>query len=495
MEDEMSALHNNGTWELVSLPAGKTTVGCRWVYTIKYLPDGTIERHKARLVAKGYTQTYGVDYSETFSPVAKLGSVRIFLSLAANLGWPLFQLDVKNAFLHGDLQEEVYMEQPPGFVAQGEPHKVCRLRKALYGLKQSPRAWFGKFSDAIMRFGMRRSQSDHSVFSLMSARGKVLLIVHVDDIIITGDDQRGIDELKQFLHSQFHTKDLGKLRYFLGIEVARSKDGISLSQRKYVLDILEETGLLGAKPVETPMDPNVKLCIDQGEVFPHPDQYRRLVGKLIYLTNTRPDISFAVSMVSQFMSAPRLPHWEACIRIVKYLKAHPGRGLFYRSNGHLRVEAFTDADWAGSPSDRRSTTGYCTFIGGNLVTWKSKKQTVVARSSAEAEYRAMAHTTCEVVWLRSFLEELGFRVQLPIPMHCDNQAAIHIASNPVFHERTKHIEVDCHIVREKIDSGILATPFVPTGAQIADIFTKSLFKPRFEFLCNKLGFCDIYSPA
>ncbi|XP_058217335.1 uncharacterized mitochondrial protein AtMg00810-like [Rhododendron vialii] len=250
----------------------------------------------------------------------------------------------------------------------------------------------------------------------MSARGKVLLIVYVDDIIITGDDQKGFEELKQFLHSQFHTKDLGKLWYFLGIEVARSKDGISLSQRKYVLDILEETGLLGAKPVETPLDPNVKLCVDQGEEFPHPDQYRRLVGKLNYLTNTRPDISFAVSM------------------------AHPGRGLFYRSNGPLRVEVFTDADWAGSPSDRRSTIGYCTFVGGNLVTWKSKKQTMVVRSSAEAEYHAMDYTTCEVVWLRSFLEELGFQVQLPIPMYCDNQAAIHIASNLVFHERTKHIE-------------------------------------------------------
>lgn len=302
------------------------------------------------------------------------------------------------------------MEQPLGFVAQGERNRVCRLRKALYGLKQSPRAWFGKFSDAVLRFGMRRTESDHSVFSLTSEKGKVLLIVYVDDIIITGDDQKGIDELKTFLQQQFYTKDLGKLRYFLGVEVARSKDGISLSQRKYVLDILQETGLLGSKPVETPMDPNVKLCVDQGELLPNPDQYRRLVGKLNYVTVTRPDISFAVSVVSQFMSAPRLPHWEAVLRIVKYLKAYPGCGLFYRANGHLRVEAFTDSDWAGSPSDRRSTTGYCVFLGGNLVNWKSKKQTVVARSSAEAEYRAMAHTTCEIVWVRSLLEEIGFNV-------------------------------------------------------------------------------------
>ena len=200
------------------------------------------------------------------------------------------------------------MEQPLGFIAQGERFLVFCLRKALYGLKQSPRAWFGKFSDAVLLFGMRRCHSDHSVFSLTSDRGKVLLIVYVDDIIITGDDQKGIEELKNFLRLQFHTKDLGKLRYFLGIEVARSKDGISLSQRKYVLDILEETGLLGSKPVDTPIDPNVQLCVDQGEPLPSPDQYCRLVGKLNYLTITRPDISFAVSMVSQFMSALLLPH-------------------------------------------------------------------------------------------------------------------------------------------------------------------------------------------
>jgi hypothetical protein len=216
-------------------------------------------------------------------------------------------------------------------------------------------------------------QSDYSLFSRTSDRGKVLLIVYVDDIIITDDDQCGIDELKTFLHQQFHTKDLGTLRYFLGIEVARSKEGISLSQRKYALDILEDTGLLGTRPVETPMDPNVKLYVVQGELLPNPDQYRRLVGKLNYLTITRTDISFVVSLVSQFISAPRHPHWEAVLRIVKYLKLHPRRGLFYRSSGHLRIEAFTDSDWARGPSDRKSTTGYCVFLGGNLVNWKSKK--------------------------------------------------------------------------------------------------------------------------
>ena len=267
----------------------------------------SIEHLKACLVAKGYTQTYSVDYVETFSPIAKISSVQILISLAANLSWSLFQLDVKNAFLNGDLKEQVYMEQPPGFVAQGESGKVCRLHKAIYGLKQSPKTWFGKFNDVVLKFGLRRCHSNHFVFSHTSDRGKILLIVYVDDIIITGDDKQGIDDLKIYLQNSFRTKDLGKLRYFLGIEVARSKKGISLSQRKYVLDILEEMGLLGSKPMETPMDPNVKLYEDQGELLSNLEIYR-LVGKLNYLTITRLDISFVVSVLSQFMKDPRLPH-------------------------------------------------------------------------------------------------------------------------------------------------------------------------------------------
>ncbi|RVW77239.1 Retrovirus-related Pol polyprotein from transposon TNT 1-94 [Vitis vinifera] len=367
MVDEMAALHSNGTWDLVVLPSGKSTVGCRWVYAVKVGPDGQVDRLKARLVAKGYTQVYGSDYGDTFSLLPRLLLSACFSPwLLCVLG--LFISWILKIFLHGDLAEEVYMEQPPGFVAQGESGLVCRLRRSLYGLKQSPRAWFSRFSSVVQEFGMLRSTADHSVFYHHNSLGQcIYLVVYVDDIVITGSDQDGIQKLKQHLFTHFQTKDLGKLKYFLGIEIAQSSSGVVLSQRKYALDILEETGMLDCKPVDTPMDPNVKLVPGQGEPLGDPGRYRRLVGKLNYLTITRPDISFPVSVVSQFLQSPCDSHWDAVIH----------------------------ADWAGSPTDRRSTSGYCVFIGGNLISWKSKKQDVVARSSAEAEYRAMALATCE----------------------------------------------------------------------------------------------------
>jgi hypothetical protein len=256
------------------------------------------------------------------------------MSIAATNDWPLHQLDIKNAFLHGDLKEEVDMEQPPGFVAQGESSKVCRLRKSLYGLKQSPRAWFGRFSEVIQEFGMKKSKCDHSVFYQQSEVALILLVVYVDDIVITGSDSKGISALKSFLQANFQTKDLGMLRYFLGIEVTKCKKGIFLSQRKYILDLLTETGKLGARPCSAPMFTNTQLTAEDGEPFADPEMYRRLVGKLNYLTVTHPDIAYPVSIVSQFMASPRTTHWAALEQILCYLKGAPGRGIWYRNHGH-----------------------------------------------------------------------------------------------------------------------------------------------------------------
>ena len=299
---------------------------------------------------------------------------------------------------------------------------------------------------------------------------------------------------KLALRSKFAIKDLGTLKYFLGIELATSPKGLFLNQRKYILDLLKESNLLDCKPARTPLDSKLYLH-DHSELLCNVTEYQRLVGKLIYLTITRPDISYAVSIVSQFMHAPTLGHMHIVKRILRYLKGSVGRGLYMKKNDNTAIMGYTDADWAGNSLDRKSTTGFCTFVGGNLVTWRSKKQSVVARSSAEAEYRAMASTACELIWLKNLLSDLGFPSNAPMPMFCDNQAAMHIASNPVFHERTKHIEVDCHYVRSQVQSKVITTHYTRSHDQLADIFTKSLPTDRFLCILSKLGSRNPPDPA
>ncbi|KAG7559384.1 Ribonuclease H-like superfamily [Arabidopsis thaliana x Arabidopsis arenosa] len=472
---ERQAMEHNHTWDEGELPRGKKAVTSKWVFTIKYKSNGDIERYKARLVARGFTQTYGEDYRDTFAPVAKLHTVRVVLSLATNLEWELWQMDVKNAFLQGELEEEVYMKPPLGLEDHNAPGKVFKLKKAIYGLKQSPRAWYHKLSTTLLDRGFKKSEADNTLFTLPSKEGIVVILVYVDDIIISGNDKVGIQETKAFLKSVFDIKDLGELKYFLGIEVCRSKEGLFLSQRKYTLDLLSQVGKLGAKPAKTPLEDDYKAN-RKGELdnkpFEDVTQYRRLVGKLIYLTITRPDICFAVNVVSQHMQAPTLHHWNMVTRILKYLKGAPGQGIWMGCNKNTELVGYCDADYAGDTKDRRSTTGYCTFIGGNLVTWRSKKQKVVSLSSAEAEYRAMRKLTTELMWLKALLKDFGIDTPKPITMHCDNQAAIHIASNSVFHERTKHIEVDCHKVREQVQLGVILPCYTESEEQLADIFTK-----------------------
>ncbi|VAH22706.1 unnamed protein product [Triticum turgidum subsp. durum] len=494
MREELEALRKNKTWELANLPYGKKAVSCKWIFTVKQNPEGKVERYKARLVARGYNQTYGIDYDETFAPVAKMNTVRILISCAANFGWPLHQLDVKNAFLHGDLQEEVYMEIPPGLSTPGTVGKVCRLRKSLYGLKQSPRAWFDRFRQAVCSMEYKQCNGDHTVFYKHSKQQITILAVYVDDIIITGDNEEEIGRLKKCLGKAFEVKDLGQLKYFLGIEVARSKRGIALSQRKYTLELLSDMGMLGCRAAPTPIEQNHKLTAQMGEQV-NKAKYQQLVGKLLYLCHTRPDITYAVSVVSRYMHDPRSGHLDAVYRIMRYLKGSPGMGLWFKSNGHLNVDGYSDADWASCLDDRRSTSGYCVFVGGNLVSWRSKKQPVVSKSTAEAEYRAMSQGLSEMLWVRGLLLELKVLRQDPLNVWCDNKSAISIANNPVQHDRTKHVEIDRFFIKEKLDAGIIKITHVSSGQQVADCLTKGLGTRENNLACDKMGMIDIYHPS
>ncbi|KAI3516445.1 hypothetical protein L1887_15360 [Cichorium endivia] len=494
MKKEIKALEDNKTWTLQELPKGKRAIDSKWVYKIKYKPNGDVERYKARLVAKGFTQMEGVDYHDTFAPVAKLVTVRTLLAVAVKRGYHIHQLDVNNAFLHGDLHEDVYMKIPQGFETKDDT-RVCKLKKSLYGLKQASRNWYQKFTNFLQRLGFRQSGADHSLFLFKEKDTFVAALIYVDDVIILGNDLQKIQATKVSLDAEFSIKDLGPLKFFLGIEVARTRDGMVLSQRKYTLDILEDAGMLGCRPATFPMEQNLKLDKREEEEVVDATQYRRLVGRLLYLQATRPDITYAVNVLSQFVSQPRVSHLEAANRVLRYLKATPGQGILLSNTGETSLTAYCDSDWLGCPLTRRSRTGYLLLLGGSPISWKSKKQSVVSRSSAEAEYRAMASTVSEILWMRWLLQELCAPCHGPTQLFCDNQAARHIANNPVFHERTKHVEMDCHFVRERVESKEIQPMKIDSQTQLADIFTKPLGAQRFHDLLGKLGITNLHAPT
>ncbi|CAH9110232.1 unnamed protein product [Cuscuta epithymum] len=358
MADEFNALINNKTWDLVSWDPTKNVVACKWIYKTKYCSDGSIEWHKARLVAQGFKQQAGVDFTETFSPVVKPTSVRLVLSVAIYLGWSVRQLDVKNAFLHGVLTEEVYMRQPQGFIHPSYPTHVCRLCKALYGLKQAPRAWFHCFSGFLLRCGFSQSRSDSSMFIYRTDSQVVYILLYVDDILITGSSASFVSSVIKTLSHQFAMKDLGDIHYFLGVQAKRTPQGLFLSQEKYISDLLRRFHLHTVKPVRTPLPLRITLSLTDGELLSDVTQYRSMVGALQYLTLTRPDITYVVHLVSQFMHAPRTTHLLAVKRIYRYLQGTSTHGLWLRADKTISVvTAYSDADWAGCPDSSRSTTG------------------------------------------------------------------------------------------------------------------------------------------
>ena len=362
------------------------------------------------------------------------------------------------------------------------------MQKSLYGLKQAPRAWFDKFRTAILQAGFRQSHSDSSLYLRWTTKGYTFLIVYVDDMSISGNDSVGVTDLKYHLTRHFKMKDLGPLTHFLGLEFLRSKFGIRVHQRKYATDLITSARLDDAHTFDTPMELNSKFSTDDGLLLDDPSIFRRIVGSLLYLTMTRPDISHAIHTVSQFVNNPHKPHLAAALRILRYVKGTLNHGLFYPSGASLHLSAYADADWAGCLNSRRSTTGWYMFLGDSLISWKCKKQTTVSKSSAKAEYRAMSSASAEIIWLCRLLCESVVTVGSSTPLHGDNTSATRIANNPVFHERMKHIEIDCHFIRQHVVTEKITLLHVSILNQLADVFTKALPKTRHRDLTSKLMF-------
>ncbi|PNY02796.1 copia protein (gag-int-pol protein), partial [Trifolium pratense] len=400
MDIEFNALMSNHTWTLVPYQGQENIIDSKWVFKTKYKADGSIERRKARLVAKGFQQTAGLDYEETFSPVVKSSTVRIILSIAVHFNWEVRQLDINNAFLNGYLKETVFMHQPEGYLDSTKPNHICKLSKAIYGLKQAPRAWFDSLKNALVNWGFQNTKSDSSLFIHRDTNHFTILLIYVDDIIVTGSNTKFLETFIKQLNTVFSLKDLGHLHYFLGIEVQRNASGMYLKQSKYIGDLLKKFKMEKASACPTPMITGRQFT-NEGEPMAEPTMYRQAIGALQYLTNTRPDIAFAVNKLSQYMSSPTTDHWQGIKRILRYLQGTINFCLHIKPSTDLDIAGFSDADWATSIDDRKSMAGRCVFLGESLISWSSRKQRVVSRSSTESEYRALADLAAEGTGFKS----------------------------------------------------------------------------------------------
>eukprot|EP00253_Pinus_taeda_P022296 PITA_22296 len=388
MDEEMNAIERNKTWDLVDLPKGKKVIGVKWVYKTKCNAEGKIERHKERLVVKGYKQQYGRDYEETFAPVARMETVRAVSSIAAKNKWKVYQMDVKSAFLNGVLNEEVYIEHPLGYERKGQEHKVCRLKKSLYGLKQAPRAWYSRIDFYLLENVFDKCEGEPTVY-IKEKDGKILIVVlYVDDVIFTGNDNYLVKNFKTVMKDEIEMTDMGFLRYFLGIEVDQNENGIFISQARYVNEVSGKFNMQECKAAITPTVMGLKLSKEDNSKDFDPSLYKSIVGNLTYLTATRPDIMFVVSLISRFMERPKEAHWQAAKRILRYVKGTKSFGILYNVSEHSDLVGYIDSDWTRSVDDRKSTSGYVFHMGSGAISWASKKQSIVALSTAEAEYVA-----------------------------------------------------------------------------------------------------------
>ena len=485
IQDEYNSLIQNETWELCKLPEGRKTISCKWIFRHKVDADGKIVRLKGRLVARGFSQVYGVDYTETFAPVAKFAALRTLLAIAAVEDLEVHQMDVVTAFLAGDLTEDIYMDQPEGF--NHNQGLVCKLKKSLYGLKQAPRIWNRKFHKFLKTIGFKRFNTDHCVY-LNRSKGTIIAI-WVDDLILVGKIDQ-LTALKSDLSKEFQMKDLGELKYFLGICVERDRRArtIRINQAAYIDKILERFDMKDCHPTATPLAAGTRLAkAKKDDEMVDEKMYQRKVGSIMYnMIGTRPDIAYAVSQVSEFSANPNTTHLTAVQHILRYLKGTKHLSITYGgSDTNLQLQGYTDADFGGS-NDRRSTSGYVFVLGGGAISWCSKRQSTVALSTTEAEYMALTQATKEYIWLKTLWHELGRQSENQV-IFVDNNSAIDLANNPEYHSRTKHIDVEYHFIREKVENKEVNIVYCPTDDMIADLLTKPLSKVRHQKLVKMAG--------
>ncbi|GKD06963.1 putative ribonuclease H-like domain-containing protein, partial [Tanacetum coccineum] len=430
------------------------TIGSKWVYRNKKDERGIVVRNKARLVAQGYKQEEDIDYDEVFAPVARVEAIRIFLAFSSFMNFPVYQMDVKSTFLYGTIEEEVYVCQPPGFVDPEIPEKVYKVEKALYGLHQALRAWYETLSTYLLDNGFRKGQIDKTLF-IKRLKGDILLVqVYVDDIIFGSTKKSLCDEFEQIMHNRFQMSSIGELTFFLGLQVKKKEDGIFISQDKYVGEILKKFGFSSVRTTSTPMETNKALTKDEDGEDVDVHLYSSMIRSLMYLTSSRLDIMFSVCACLRFQVQPKVSYLNVVKRIFRYLKGQPKLGLWYPKDSPITLEAFSDSDYAGASLDRKSTTGGCQFLSSRLISWQCKKLIVVANSTTEAEYIAASH--------------------------CYGQ-------NPVYHSKTKHIEIRHHFIRDSYEKRLIEMVKIHTDHNVADLLTKAFDVSRFNFLVASIG--------
>jgi hypothetical protein len=496
----MKSMKENQVWSLVDLPPDAKTVGCKWIFKKKTDMDGNVHTYKARLVAKGYTQRFGIDYDETFSPVADIRAIRILLAIAAFYDFEIWQMDVKTAFLNGYLDEEVYMDQPEGFIDPKHPNKVCKLQRSIYGLKQASRSWNKRFDEEIKKFGFIQHPDEPCVYRKASGSNVTFLVLYVDDILIIGKHIPMLQDVKSHLGKCFAMKDLGEAAFILGIKIYRdrTKRLIGLSQSAYIDKILKRFKMENSKRGLVPMQEGLGLSVKQGASTP--DEVKRMqrvpyasaVGSIMYAVRcTRPDVAFAQNIVSRFQQNPGESHWTAVKNILKYLRATRDLFLVYGGNPdlELKVTGYCDAGFQTDRDDTKSQSGYVFVLNGGAVDWKSKKQTTVAMSATESEYIAASEAAMEAVWIRKFICWLDVipSSSLPIDMYCDNTGALIIANEPGVQKGARHYARRYHYVREQIELGEIKLLKVHTDVNLADPFTKALSRPKLERHAEGIG--------